>query len=68
MEADGLDGYHMHPLRVTFARRAIMTATATPAGLPAIDQKGYSHPEMLVSTDWLAAHLHDPSVRIIESD
>src|SRR5829696_7020105 len=45
-----------------------MPATATPATLPAIDQKGYAHPEMLVSTDWLAAHLNDPSVRIIESD
>ena len=45
-----------------------MTAAATPATLPAIDQKGYAHPEMLVSTDWLAGHLNDPSVRIIESD
>src|SRR4029450_2629185 len=45
-----------------------MAATATPGGLPAIDQKGYSHPEMLVSTEWLAAHLNDPAVRIIESD
>jgi thiosulfate/3-mercaptopyruvate sulfurtransferase len=30
--------------------------------------KGYAHPEMLVTTDWLAAHLRDPSVRVIESD
>ncbi len=45
-----------------------MAATATPGSLPAIDQKGYAHAEMLVSTEWLAAHLNDPSVRIIESD
>ena len=45
-----------------------MTAAATPATLPAIDQKGYAHPEMLVSTEWLAANLNDPSIRIIESD
>ena len=45
-----------------------MTTAATPASLPAIDQKGYTHPEMLVSTEWLAAHLHDASVRVIESD
>src|SRR3954471_23640303 len=45
-----------------------MTATATPASLPSIDQKGYAHPESLVSTEWLAAHLDDPSIRIIESD
>jgi thiosulfate/3-mercaptopyruvate sulfurtransferase len=29
---------------------------------------GYSHPEYLVETDWVASHLNDPNVRIIESD
>jgi thiosulfate/3-mercaptopyruvate sulfurtransferase len=33
-----------------------------------ISQRGYAHPEALVSTDWVAAHLHDPKVRIIESN
>ncbi len=28
----------------------------------------YAHPEKLVSTEWLAAHLDDPSVVIVESD
>jgi thiosulfate/3-mercaptopyruvate sulfurtransferase len=28
----------------------------------------YAHPESLVSTDWLAEHLTDPNVRIIESN
>jgi len=28
----------------------------------------YAHPESLVSTDWLADHLNDPNVRIIESN
>ncbi len=28
----------------------------------------YAHPEYLVSTEWVAAHLNDPAVRIIESD
>lgn len=28
----------------------------------------YAHPEILVETDWVAAHLDDPSVRIVESD
>ncbi|MGB1007562.1 MAG: rhodanese-like domain-containing protein, partial [Thalassobaculaceae bacterium] len=27
----------------------------------------YSHPEALVSTDWLAAHLDDPNVRVIDA-
>ena len=28
----------------------------------------YAHPEYLVETEWVAAHLNDPNVRIIESD
>ncbi|MFC1465920.1 MAG: sulfurtransferase [Candidatus Brachytrichaceae bacterium NZ_4S206] len=28
----------------------------------------YAHPEALVSTDWLAEHLDDPNVRIVESN
>jgi thiosulfate/3-mercaptopyruvate sulfurtransferase len=32
------------------------------------DSKGYSRPESLVTTEWLAAHLHDPTLRVIESD
>jgi thiosulfate/3-mercaptopyruvate sulfurtransferase len=33
-----------------------------------IASKGYSRPDMLVSTEWLAAHLTDPKLRVIESD
>lgn len=29
---------------------------------------GYAHPEVLVETDWLAEHLGDPSLRIVEVD
>jgi thiosulfate/3-mercaptopyruvate sulfurtransferase len=29
---------------------------------------GYAHPEALVETDWLAQHLNDPGIRIIESN
>jgi thiosulfate/3-mercaptopyruvate sulfurtransferase len=28
----------------------------------------YSHPEVLVETDWVAEHLDDPNVRIVESN
>lgn len=28
----------------------------------------YAHPEYLVETDWVAAHLDDPTVRLVESD
>ncbi len=30
--------------------------------------KGYAHPEAVVSTEWLADHLSDPALRIIESN
>ncbi|MCX6044840.1 MAG: sulfurtransferase [Chloroflexi bacterium] len=32
------------------------------------ENKGYAHPEALVSTDWVAAHLEDPKVRLVESN
>ena len=38
--------------------------------VPATDiaSRGYAHPEVLVSTQWVADHLDDPAVRIVESD
>ncbi len=33
-----------------------------------IKERAYAHPEVLVSTDWVAQHLADPNVRIMESD
>lgn len=40
--------------------------------MPSIDPRfagsGYAHPEVLVSTEWVADHLDDPAVRIVESD
>ncbi len=35
---------------------------------PTIASRGYAHPEVLVSTEWLAERLDDPSLRILESD
>lgn len=40
----------------------------TPPAVPAIADRGYAHPEVLVSTEWVAAHLADPTVRLVESD
>jgi thiosulfate/3-mercaptopyruvate sulfurtransferase len=31
-------------------------------------QSGYAHPEVLVDTEWVAQHLDDPTVRIVEAD
>ena len=33
-----------------------------------IAARGYAHPEVLVSTQWVADHLGDPKVRLVESD
>ena len=35
---------------------------------PRIAAKNYVHPEVLVSTEWLAEHLGDDNIRILESD
>ena len=41
--------------------------TDAPAVQP-IEQRGYAHPEALVSTEWVAERLNDPKVRLVESD
>lgn len=33
-----------------------------------INERGYAHPDVLVSTDWLEKNLNDPNIRIIESN
>ena len=33
-----------------------------------ISERGYVHPEVLVSTDWVEQHQNDPNVRVIESN
>jgi len=35
---------------------------------PSISERGYANSEVLVSTDWVAKHLSDPNIRIIESN
>jgi thiosulfate/3-mercaptopyruvate sulfurtransferase len=41
---------------------------ASVAPVADITERGYAHPEVLVSTSWLADNLKDPNVRIVESD
>jgi thiosulfate/3-mercaptopyruvate sulfurtransferase len=45
-----------------------MTGATTVPAASAIDSRGYARPEVLVSTEWVAARLTDPSVRLVESD
>jgi thiosulfate/3-mercaptopyruvate sulfurtransferase len=42
-------------------------ATQLLTGIP-IDKRGYAQPDALVSTEWVAAHVNDPGVRIVEVD
>jgi thiosulfate/3-mercaptopyruvate sulfurtransferase len=39
------------------------TGSTTP-----LEARGYAHPEALVTTQWVADHLEDPGIRIIESN
>jgi len=32
------------------------------------ESRGYAHPDVLVPTDWVAEHLADPAVRLVESN
>jgi thiosulfate/3-mercaptopyruvate sulfurtransferase len=36
--------------------------------MPAIAERGYAKPDVLVDTQWVADHLNDPNVRIVESN
>ncbi len=45
-----------------------MPETTTAASVIPISERGYAHPEVLVSTSWVADHLNDPKVRLVESD
>jgi len=40
----------------------------TVAPVTDIEARGYARPDVLVSTQWVADHLNDPNVRIVESD
>ena len=33
-----------------------------------MNNQPYANPDALVSTEWLAAHLNDPNIRIVESN
>jgi thiosulfate/3-mercaptopyruvate sulfurtransferase len=41
---------------------------ASVAPVTPIASRGYAHPEVLVDTEWVAAHLDDPNVRLFESN
>lgn len=45
-----------------------MTAVQTAPAVVPIEQRGYARPEVLVSTEWVAQHLNDPKVRLVESN
>jgi thiosulfate/3-mercaptopyruvate sulfurtransferase len=42
--------------------------TASMPATPAIGERGYARPDVLVDTEWVAKHLDDPKVRLVESN
>ena len=38
------------------------------ASIANIESRGYAHPDVLVSTEWVAGHLNDANIRVIESN
>ncbi|GAC1699547.1 MAG: sulfurtransferase [Gemmatimonadaceae bacterium] len=44
------------------------TATTATPSASSIERRGYAHPDALVTTEWLAEHLHDPDIRVLESN
>src|SRR6187401_3638426 len=38
------------------------------AAVTPIEERGYAHPDVLVSTDWVSKHLKDPKVRLVETN
>jgi len=45
-----------------------MTPVQTAPSVTPIEERGYAHPEVLVSTEWVAQHLEDLKVRLVESN
>ena len=45
-----------------------MSPTQSIPAVTPIEARGYAHPEVLVSTEWVAQHLDDAKVRLIESN
>ena len=60
------------PFQESFMTTTASRKSSAPSKTSAVDSdikaKGYVHPEVLVSTSWLAEHLDDPKIRIVESD
>ncbi len=52
-----------HPLPLGLGALLLLATIHLPSS--ALDE-GYAHPEMLVETEWLAQHVNDPDVRIVD--
>ena len=43
-------------------------ASTDPASILPPDERGYADPSILVTTDWLAAHINDPDIVVVDTD
>jgi thiosulfate/3-mercaptopyruvate sulfurtransferase len=60
-----------HAIAAEHPENPLETAMAPENTIPSvtpIGERGYVRPEVLVSTDWVAEHLTDPKVRLVESN
>src|SRR5262249_13075542 len=53
-------GYIDSPKSLTFESEVFVA-------LVPVSQRDYAHPELLTETEWLAQHLNNPKVRIIDA-
>lgn len=55
-----------NPLFTIFVLMALISSACQPVVAPTESTPHYAHPEALASTEWLADHLTDPSLRILD--
>ena len=53
-------------IRLSSLALAVIAFLVPALRLAAAERPGYAHPELLVSTEWLAAHRSDPDVRVVD--
>src|SRR5690606_7940972 len=60
--------FSQYKLTIQFHNTISKEKTMTQATTSSNVQSGYANPDALVSTEWVAEHLNDPNVRLLESN
>ncbi|HTW95801.1 MAG TPA: rhodanese-like domain-containing protein [Tepidisphaeraceae bacterium] len=67
-KAADLTSWQLNETTETFEEETITILQDERDTMSTSSNTGYAHPEALVSTGWVAEHLNDPSVKIVEVD